>query len=82
MYKLTTSEIFNLISAMEDSILLAWKSQSESDDPHRHPGWKDLPPLYDRQKTLQIWLMWADFPELMKPFAEIMNECVEDEAQK
>jgi len=84
MYKLRTSDLFNLISAIDDSTMLNWRSQSESDDPHQHPGWKDLPPLYDRQGTLQVWhamIAFSQDPEFMKSVAE-MNVSVENEAQK
>jgi hypothetical protein len=53
MPKLRTSEIINLIAAIDDSILLNWEHQSNGDEPYQFPGWKELPPVVDRQGSLQ-----------------------------
>jgi len=53
MPKLRTSEIINLIAAIDDSILLNWEHQSNRDEPNQLPGWKELPPVKDRQGSLQ-----------------------------
>jgi hypothetical protein len=53
MPKLRTSEIIDLIGSIDDSILMNWERQSDRGEPYQFPGWKELPPVKDRQGSLQ-----------------------------
>jgi hypothetical protein len=77
MSKLRTSEIINLIAAIDDSIFLNWIRQSNQAEPNQHPGWKDLPPVENRQGALQMIdmvLALLEDPEYKKLAAEEHGE--------
>jgi len=52
--KLPTIEIINLITAIEDSILLEWKHQCDPNGRTRFLRAGELPPINDRQGALQV----------------------------
>jgi hypothetical protein len=84
MFKLPTIEIINLIAAIEDSILLKWKYQSNPDEPIHILKRCYVPPPKNRQGVLQVWDMMfvlSEDPISIKFFAEI-SEGSEDESKQ
>jgi hypothetical protein len=76
MPKLRTSEIINLIAAIDDSILMNWEPQSDRDESNQFPGWKELPPVNYRQGaliTMDAMLALSEDPEFMKLWTEVMG---------
>lgn len=84
MSKLPTIEIINLIAAIEDSILLKWKRQSNANERIQFLRRCELPPPNNLQGTLQVldrMLALSEDPECMKLLAE-MPENLEHESKK
>jgi len=78
MPKLRTSEIIDLIGSIDDSILMNWERQSDRGEPYQFPGWKELPPVKDRQgsfQTIDMMLALSEDPEFMKSFAKVKEDC-------
>jgi hypothetical protein len=77
MLKLPTREIIDSIAAIEDSILLAWKYQCNPDEPVKVLKRGYLPPLRNRQGTLQVLHTVFDMsedPKFKRRFAEVMED--------
>ena len=78
MSKLTTIEIIDLIAAINDSILLKWKHQFNPNKRIQFLKTCELPPLNNRQGTLQLLHVMLAFTKeerelIRKSFAEPME---------